>query len=472
MSVPIIGLMDLVPVDDRNARVARPPSHWKSRLLVPFGVLGSTAALLAFSARTALIPITDVWVTPVIAAPRPLSAAVQADAAPPPGRENKSLLVQAPGWVEPAPYPVSVPSLIEGFVRDVFVLEGESVTKGQILVRLVDEDARLAVESADADLHALQAEVVKAQAEAEAAKLRVEETRDQLHRAIQLVEKAGGSEADRAQLAIRLRAEEQNVKALEAGIDVARAKVRQHEVMCEEARLALSRTQIVAPMDGVVLARLVEPGTRISMAASRSTELMSGAIIRLYDPSKLQVRVEIPIAEVAKVRVGTKAEILTEALPDVVFHGKIVRVVHEANIQRNTVQVKVAIENPDEILKPEMLVRVKFYGAVGETKGDGGGALSEKVADHRLLLLESALTRATENRVSVWVARHDPQSNLMVVQPVEIEVRPSDLRGFVEVTAGLHEGDRIVLPAPENMNPGGRVRIVGERTAMLPENGL
>ena len=68
--------------------------------------------------------------------------------------------------------------------------------------------------------------------------------------------------------------------------------------------------------------------------------------MRLYDPKRLQVRVDVPLADAAKVRVGQQAKVVVGVLPDRTFDGEVTRVVHEADIQRNTLQVKVAHHRP------------------------------------------------------------------------------------------------------------------------------
>ncbi len=71
----------------------------------------------------------------------------------------------------------------------------------------------------------------------------------------------------------------------------------------------------------------------------------------------------MPLADAAKVGVGQKAKIVVDVLPDEEFTGHLSRIVHKADIEKNTLQVKVAIDNPSPQLKPEMLARIKFMGS-------------------------------------------------------------------------------------------------------------
>src|SRR5690606_28515049 len=68
---------------------------------------------------------------------------------------------QAPGWIEPEPYPIIIPALRMGTVESLEVLEGQAVTSGAVIARLVDEEAQLAV---DAARSALQLKKAKYQA--------------------------------------------------------------------------------------------------------------------------------------------------------------------------------------------------------------------------------------------------------------------------------------------------------------------
>jgi multidrug resistance efflux pump len=149
----------------------------------------------------------------------------------------------------------------------------------------------------------------------------------------------------------RLRIEE--ARALEAG----KAAVALATAIRDEAALRLSRMEVKAPVDGVVMVRHVEPGSKLMLAMDDRNSM---ATIHLYDPKKLQVRVDVPLADAAKVGVGMGARIVVGVLPDRTFDGVVSRIVQEADVAKNTLQVKVAITDPDAALKPEMLARVRF----------------------------------------------------------------------------------------------------------------
>ena len=80
---------------------------------------------------------------------------------------------------------------------------------------------------------------------------------------------------------------------------------------------------LIALAGGVVMARLVEPGSRLMLNADMPR---ANQVVRLYEPEKLQVRIDIPLAEAAKVGIGMKAEIVAQILPDRVFHGQVTQI--------------------------------------------------------------------------------------------------------------------------------------------------
>lgn len=463
--------------------IPRPTSRWKLRLLVPAAIVALALGLLAYSARAMLVPAADVWVVPVVPASVTQTAPNDSGGVDGELRRNEAptTVVQAPGWIEPAPYSTLVPALADGVVREILVLEGDRVEAGQVVARLDDREARLVVESAEAQLAALRAGISKAEAEVRAAEAKLAEIDDQVARSRKLAVSGGATESQLAQLQFRLTAVMEELVSARAAVLVTRETARAHEVACEEARLRLARMEISSPISGVVLARFVEPGSRISMSGRgsvpTSTESMNGAILRLYDPGSLQVRVDIPLADFAKVHVGAEAEITTEALPDRVFRGSVSRIVHEANIQRNTVQVKVGIEDPVDTLKPEMLVRVRFpirsasskpaherHGAAGSADRPTLSNSFDTIASLGLLLLipERIIQDRQGETGRVWVVEHDARRQSSMAASRAIRWETSSRPGFAAVTEGLRPGDRVIVDAPSSMRQGQRVRIKGE----------
>src|SRR5262249_60892163 len=82
-------------------------------------------------------------------------------------------LFQAAGWVEPRPTPLLVTALAEGVVEQLLVVEGQAVKAGEPVARLVDADARLALDAALADVPLREAELAAARATSVAAQTSV-----------------------------------------------------------------------------------------------------------------------------------------------------------------------------------------------------------------------------------------------------------------------------------------------------------
>lgn len=436
--------------------VPRPAFRWRTRVLLPVLVLVAVAALLAWAARDALWPAVEVRVVPVVAKPRGGDAEQAVGDASVAPRERT--LVQAPGWIEPAPFAVLVPALTDGVVAEVLALEGQRVEAGQVLARLIDTDARLALRRAEAELAERDAAAARARADLDGAAARAAVLRDELGRKRPLAADGSVSAADLARLTHQLRAMEADVASASAALAAAEAARATQQVAVEQAALALSRTEIRAPAAGVVLSRSIEPGTRLAMTSPGPGEAHELGVMRVYDPENLQARVDVPLADAARVQVGAAARIVSEALPDRQFLGTVTRAVHEANIQRNTVQFKVRIENPDPALKPEMLVRVRILGG-GEhgTTADTAGANAGLV----LLLPESVLSDVREDSAAAWFVVRDARGRSIAARRT-LALGARHEGGYVEIVSGVGPTDRAIADPPSSLHDGARVRVAGE----------
>lgn len=511
--------------------VPLPARRWKSRLLLPAVILTTAAGLLAYSARDALSTAIEVQVVPVVVRDAPGQVG-QA------GPSDRSVVIQAPGWIEPDPYVVEVSALAEGVVREILVLEGAPVKAGEVVARLVDEDARLALRRADAVMAEREAAVRIAEASLEAARgdwdnpvdltrrlrtaeallaerraelerwpselavaqARLEELTAEDNRLTELRDRQQAGEIEwvrarqqriaqqaaveavkarkavlEAQVAqsdaevaaardhLRLRiADTRALREAEAGARRATANLEDARAARDEAALMLERMEVRSPSDGVVMAREAHPGTKITL---RSDDRHSAHILKLYDPAHLQVRVDVPLKDAARVGVGQRAEVVVDILPDQVFHGRVSRIVHEADVQKNTLQVKVAIDSPGAKLKPEMLARVRF---LAHSEGDAGvdpapdsgerppgGAAPGRVFAPRRLIDPAA------DGFQTFVA----DANGRICRRRAVTPGSARIGDWIEIAEGLRPGDRLVDAARDRLADGVRIRITGESSA-------
>jgi RND family efflux transporter MFP subunit len=240
-------------------------------------------------------------------------------------------------------------------------------------------------------------------------------------------------------------------------VKVAHHLVAEAQADRDMAKLKLDRTEIRSPVDGIVMSRLKNPGDALMFSSSMADATQ---VLRVYDPKSLQVRVDVPLAEASKVGVGMPAEVIVGVLPNKVFKGEVTRVVHEADIQKNTLQVKVKIADPSVELKPEMLARVKFLsgsghaGHGGTASGGGSEARALQVfAPEKLIAMEgihgTAMVVGGGKKGSVAEARHVMLGN-------------ARQDGWVEVTSGLSPGDLLIASPLDKVRDGTKVRVVGD----------
>ncbi|NBX33523.1 MAG: efflux RND transporter periplasmic adaptor subunit, partial [Planctomycetes bacterium] len=303
-----------------------------TRIVLPVTLVAASAGTLLWTGWRSFVPVPTVDVVPVSlrAGTASSTSSDRSDPSAKPTVKREGAAVQAPGWIEPSPFAVMVPALTPGVVRTVLVLEGERVEAGQVLVEMNDEEQRIGVRLAEAAL-----------AETRAKRREME---DELSRKARLVDSGAASAGEVSRLKIRIDA----MRAAEEGADAERAM----------RALILERTKVRAPIAGVVMARLAVPG----MIGGGMQD--GKPLIELYDPSQLQVRADVPLADAGRIAIGDRAEVTVDVLPDRAFRAEIIRVVHQADIAKNTVQAKVRIIDPDPALKPEMLARVKLFPQV------------------------------------------------------------------------------------------------------------
>jgi RND family efflux transporter MFP subunit len=240
----------------------------------------------------------------------------------------------------------------------------------------------------------------------------------------------------------------------EAQAATAAVRVEQAEVALEAARLRLERMTVRAPVAGRVLALLAPPGTRAMGMAPVSMQDAS-TVVSLYDPQMLQVRADVRLEDVPRVQPGQAVKIETAAAPGGPLDGEVLLPTSRADIQKNTLQVKVAVKAPPGTLRPEMLVRLTFLAPRTERP-------PESAAEALRLLVPRALVDGGEGGSRVWVA--DQAAGVARLRAVKLGAAAGEL---VEVVEGLNAADRLISGGRDGLREGQRVAVTGEDTTGL-----
>lgn len=268
---------------------------------------------------------------------------------------------------------VNLSARIPAYVKEVFVAAGSPVKKGQELVTLDDRDLQEQAAAAEAQFK---------QAEAEYNRTR--------------------------QLFNNQAATEQAFTAAQAMLTSARAQWERGKVMLTYAR-------IVAPMDGIVTDRRVEPGD----LANPGQELLA-----VYDPANMRLEAPVPMRLIGKLPIGQSVEVTLDR-PARVFQGQVRQIVSEIEPLSRTQLVKVRLEGdtadvlpgtfgrlwvPDDA-RPALLIPVSAVYSVGQIE------LVQLVKDQRVI--RRAIRTGPKQGELVEALSGLAAGNVVLVHPVK-----------------------------------------------------
>lgn len=477
MSKPSLGFLK------RQPQSSNPPQTSIRKKLetwaVPSGIAIAILVLLAVLFGDQILPARSVQLETVVT----LSASEQSPVSEQQSSRTSELsfdgpvLFQASGWIEAYPQTSKATALVSGVVDEVFVLEGERVEKGQPIASLIDEDARLDLKTAEAATASAKArleanrESQRSQAarlrslnyELSAAKARLiyleEHSRSQSDlgsRAVselRILEARQAAESQEATIAaIQAQTEEAEAEAsrLESVFAEHSADLTAAETELERRQLALDRTRILAPISGRITKLFVVPGQQ-RMRGSDNPH--SADIAHLYDPEKLQARIDVPLAEASAIAIGQPVTLRSNFLPDQKFRGKVIRIDGQADLQRNTLQAKVLLLDNDDRLRPDMLCRAEFLS--GSPAGENpGGHTSQASTRVRIFVPESALAAQSGAQASAWVVDASGKH----IEKRRLELGEERRENYRLVRVGLLPGDRVVVNPAADLQEGLRIR--------------
>jgi len=241
--------------------------------------------------------------------------------------------VSASGAVQPVTEVKLAPE-VSGEITELLIEEGDSVTRGQLLVKIRPDIWISQLERAQASLNQQRANAVSAEATLAGAQATFMRAEQEFERQKKLWEQNVIAESDWQLAQQNYKVAENDLKSARQSLEAARYIVRSSEASVREARENVSLTNVLAPMDGVVSKLDVKKGERVV-----GTQTMAGTeMMRIADLHVMEVRVDVNENDIVRVHVGDTALIDVDAYAsqERIFKGIVTLIANTANEKTTT----------------------------------------------------------------------------------------------------------------------------------------
>jgi len=296
----------------------------------------------------------------------------------------------------------SVKARVAAEVREVLVREGESVTAGQILVRMDSSEFQARVDQAKGNLHAMRAQLEIAS-----------KNRDN-NRA--LLDKGFISRAAFDNTASQFAAAQANVESAQGALDI--------------VQKLLNDSVVRAPISGLIAVRNVQPGEKVS------TDYKLLDIVNL---KKMECEALVPTSDIPKIKIGQSVLLHIEGLTEE-FIGNVTRINPATQAGSRSIAIYIQVANPQDMLKVGMFVDAQL---VLRTKANA-----------------IAIPQTAVHKESSGAYVYALEKNLIVRKNITLgqEGRSGEV-ALIEITSGLNVEDQIVKTDMGNLRPGTAVRM-------------
>ncbi len=323
-----------------------------------------------------------------------------------------------------------------GRVERLAVNLADTVSRGQVVAELDNDEYVQAVAQAKADLEVAMANLAEAKSALEIANRERERTKTLRSRGV-----ASESQLDAAKA---------NHLARQAQLEVAKAQVTKAKSSLETANIRLRYTKVRASWTGgsqkrVVAERFVDEGETVSANAS---------LLLIVELDPITGVVHVTEKDYARMQTGQTAMLTTDAYPGETFSARIDRIAPVFRQATRQVRVELMIRNPKQRLKPGMFIRVTV--------------VLDRVAEATIVPEQALTTRG--DKTGVFVVSEDGQSvawrtvTVGIREGNRVEVEGDGVTGLVVVLGQqlVDDGSRITIPAMEGENPSKGPKAAGK----------
>jgi HlyD family secretion protein len=369
--------------------------------------------------------------------------------------------VSATGKIRPEAE-IKISPEVAGEIIDLPVIDGQSVKRGDVLVKIKPDNYIASVQQSEASLSA---------AEADCLQRKSQMLNDQLdlHRAQDIYQKKLMSETD-------FKAAQTKSEVSAASYEAARHRVDQARSALDQAKVLLAKCVIYSPIDGTVSVLNSELGERVVATGDfAGTEVM-----RVANLEALEARVDVNENDIVNVKVGDTVRVRIDAYPGHEFRGRVKRIASTATVQNQGTQqevtnfeVRVQIVQPDRKIRPGMsasvevetqtvrnVVSVPIQSVTVRSKDNGKTA--EQLKNDRLRDQGGVSTSDAErlNRKRLGRAIFIKQGDKAKLVPVESGIADDN---YIEIQSGIKPGDEVISGSytaiSRDLKDGSKVKI-------------
>ena len=354
-------------------------------------------------------------------------------------RGNVTRAVTATGSVNPV-LTITVGSYVSGVIQEIDCDFNTRVKKGQLCAKIDARPYQTIVEQNKASVATARAQLLKDRAD-----LAYAQINERRYANLRAQNATSGDSYDVAVNALN---------QARAQVAVDQATIDQRQAGLDAAIVNLGYTNIVAPVDGIVVSRNVTMGQTVASSFQTPTLFLIAT-----DLSKMQVDTSVSESDVGSVHAGDRARFTVEAYPDKTFEGAVSQVRQAPQTVQNviTYDVVVTVANPQLLLKPGMTATVRVITAERRSV--------LRVSDTALRYIPGGLSSASsreEATPGVWVMRDGRPTRVMIATGLDDDTYTEILKG------DLKEGDRVIVSERTGTTSTSRKSTNGGPAMRLP----
>ncbi len=352
-----------------------------------------------------------------------------------PDRRDITDRITVPGTVTPYEQ-VTLYAKVTGYLKSIKVDIGDRVRRGDVL-------AEIDVPEMAASIEEKRATVVRAEAQVEQAKASISQYQAELefrrasHKRLSAIRERDADVLPQQQVdqaLAGLGVAESKLKTAQADVKVAEAAVASASAALATMNRMADYTRIVAPMNGVVTERFVDPGALVQAASSSRTQV--APLVSLARVDRVRVIVDVPEPSTPFVQRGTTASIVSAGLPARGVSARVARTGTVLNPGTRTMRVEFDIDNRDLRLRPGMTASV---------------TLDLREQPDAITVPISAI-QASGGEQAIFLVDGDTAKRRVVETGVE---SPE----WIQVIRGLDGNERVVVVAALPLTEGAKVQI-------------